>query len=187
MSVQTSLLGLLKQISPTIQITSSTEPPVGFDFHCPMMSLPLALGTTLETIPAEHQYLAADEQLKAAWSARLPPKTKPRIGVVWSGSRIHENDRNRSMRLETFLPVLSQDFDWICLQKEIGKKTQQEFAAMGASPFSTIWRFQRHRSIAGPDGPRYHNRYQCGSPCRCNGQTCLDIVALQSGLAMAVG
>ncbi len=85
MSVQQPLRELLKQISPTIEIIGPDEVPTDFDYHCPLLSLPLAFGTTLETIPAEQQYLKADEELRVAWSARLPPKTKPRIGLVWSG------------------------------------------------------------------------------------------------------
>ena len=80
------------------------------------------MGTTLETIPAEQQYLKTDEELRSVWSARLPPKTKPRIGVVWSGSTAHKNDHYRSMELQQFLPIFSADADWICLQKEIREK-----------------------------------------------------------------
>ena len=122
MSVQQPLCGLLKQISPTIQILKPNEDPTDFDYHCPLLSLPLALGTTLETIPAEQQYLKSDEELRSVWSARLPPKTKPRIGVVWSGSAAHKNDHYRSMELQQFLTIFSPDADWICLQKEIREK-----------------------------------------------------------------
>jgi tetratricopeptide (TPR) repeat protein len=120
MSVQQSLCRLLKQISPTIRIIKQNEIPTGFDYHCSLLSLPLALGTTLETIPAEPHYLRPDEGLRISWSARLPPKTNQRIGVVWSGSTVHKN--NRSIELEQFLPILSIDADWICLQKEIREK-----------------------------------------------------------------
>jgi hypothetical protein len=119
MSVQEPLSGLLKQISPTIQIVKSNEEPTDFDCHCPLLSLPLALGTTLETIPAEHQYIKPDEELRVAWSARLPPKIRPRIGVVWSGGAGQKNDYNRSIELQEFLPILSLDADWTCLQKEV--------------------------------------------------------------------
>jgi len=122
MSVQQPLCGLLKQISATIRIIDQNETPTGFDYHCPLLSLPLALGTTLETILAEPQYLRTDEGLRTAWSTRLPPKTKPRIGVVWSGTTVHKNDHNRSIELEQFLPILSTDADWICLQKDIREK-----------------------------------------------------------------
>ena len=121
-SVQQPLCGLLKQISPTIRVLNPNEEPTEFDYHCPLLSLPLALGTTLETIPAEQQYLKTDEELRSVWSARLPPKTKPRIGVVWSGSATYKGDQYRSMELQQFLAIFSPDADWICLQKEIREK-----------------------------------------------------------------
>ena len=122
MSVQQPLRGLLKQISPTIEIINADEVPADFDYHCPLLSLPLAFGTTLATIPGQQQYLKADEDLRVAWAARLPPKTKPRIGLVWSGRADHKNDRNRSMELQQLLPILGPDADWICLQNEVREK-----------------------------------------------------------------
>jgi tetratricopeptide (TPR) repeat protein len=122
MSVQQPLYGLLKQISPTILILKPNEEPMDFDYHCPLLSLPLALGTTLETIPAEQQYLKSDEERRSVWSARLPPKTKPRIGVVWSGSTTNKRDPYRSMELQQFITIFNPNADWICLQKEIREK-----------------------------------------------------------------
>jgi hypothetical protein len=37
-----------------------------FDLHCPMLSLPLALGTTLATITGDGPYLQADAARVAA-------------------------------------------------------------------------------------------------------------------------
>jgi len=56
-----------------------------FDYHCPLLSLPLALQATLETILAESQYLRAARDCELLGR---PPKTKPRIGLVWSGSTV---------------------------------------------------------------------------------------------------
>jgi tetratricopeptide (TPR) repeat protein len=116
MSVPRPLFALLKSISPTIEVVDrdATE----FDYHCPLMSLPLAFGTRLETIPAEPRYILADQELSTAWEARLPRKTKPRIGVIWSGSATH-GIYNRSMPLQTCLTLVQPGADWICLQKEI--------------------------------------------------------------------
>jgi tetratricopeptide (TPR) repeat protein len=122
MSVQKPLLKLLKQISPTIAMIEPDDVPSEFDFHCPLLSLPLALGTTLATIPAQQQYLKADAELRVAWEARLPPKSKPRIGLVWSGRTGHKNDRNRSIELQQLLPILGINADWISLQNEIREK-----------------------------------------------------------------
>lgn len=119
MSVQEPLCGLLKRLSPTIQILGPHEVPAHFDYHCPLLSLPLAFRTTVETIPAEQRYLWVDEDLKATWSARLAPTTRPRIGLVWSGAREHRRDHYRSIDLNTLSPLFGLDAQWICLQKEL--------------------------------------------------------------------
>jgi len=119
MSVQEPLYRLLQQMCPDIKVIGHNEVPAGFDYHCPLMSLPLALGTTLQNIPSEKRYIFADEQLRRAWDIRLPPQTKPRIGVVWRGSPQHRNDHNRSIDLPTLAPLFSADAHWISLQKEL--------------------------------------------------------------------
>jgi tetratricopeptide (TPR) repeat protein len=126
MSVQEPLYRLLKRMSPYVRIINHDEVPAAFDYYCPMMSLPLALGTTLDTILSEQCYIFADEQACKAWDARLPPKAKPpigiakiRIGVAWSGNAKHKNDHNRSIDLATFAPLFSADAHWISLQKEL--------------------------------------------------------------------
>lgn len=116
MSVQEPLYRLLMQMSPEIEIINQAEVPEHFDFHCPMMSLPLALGTTLETIPAERRYIFPEERLCRSWTARLPPPPKPRIGITWRGSTTHRNDRHRSVELAALAPLISEDAHWISLQ-----------------------------------------------------------------------
>jgi Tfp pilus assembly protein PilF len=122
MSVQDSLVNVLKQTNPAIQIIRSNETPADFDYHCPLLSLPFAFRTTLATIPAERSYITSDQALRAAWSDRLSPMTRPRIGVVWSGGKRHANDQNRSIALERLFPLFSADVDWICLQTELTAK-----------------------------------------------------------------
>jgi Flp pilus assembly protein TadD len=82
-----------------------------FDLHCPLMSLPLGFGTTLETIPAAIPYLHADPDLTAAWRAALAPLPGRRIGLVWGGSsRLDQPhaaaiDRRRSVPLAVLEPL----------------------------------------------------------------------------------
>src|SRR5580698_8722474 len=105
MSVQKPLHRLLKQISPDIQIINQDEVPAAFDYHCPLMSLPFALGTSLETIPSEQGYIFADGQLRKNWDAQLPRRTRPRVGIVWSGNTKHKKNDNRSIALREILPL----------------------------------------------------------------------------------
>jgi tetratricopeptide (TPR) repeat protein len=119
LSVQDKLVRLLRPLEPAIAIMGEAQAPDAFDFHCPLMSLPLAFGTTPETIPSEPRYLLADPALKAEWAARLPPKTRPRIGLAWSGNAAHLNDHNRSLDPGLLAPLLPFDADWFCLQPEL--------------------------------------------------------------------
>jgi Tfp pilus assembly protein PilF len=81
------------------------EPLPPFDMHCPLLSLPLAFATEPTTIPADIPYIAPPAADVRRWRERLP-RQRPRIGLVWSGDRLHDNDLNRSLRFETLLPLL---------------------------------------------------------------------------------
>ena len=89
-----------------------------FDMHCPVMSLPLAFGTTLETIPPATYLPPPPADRVSAWEQRLGSHQRLRVGLVWSGNPHQGNDRHRSMPLSTLLPLLDLDADFISLQKE---------------------------------------------------------------------
>jgi tetratricopeptide (TPR) repeat protein/ADP-heptose:LPS heptosyltransferase len=91
-----------------------------FDMHCPISSLPLAFGTSLDTIPSAVSYLPppAEERVRA-WEQRLGARRKLRVGLVWSGNPKHKNDRNRSMPFRRFQRLLDGiDATFVSLQKE---------------------------------------------------------------------
>ncbi len=91
----------------------------GFDFHCPLLSLPLAFNTTLQTIPASTGYLRADPAKTAQWRRALGERTGVRVGLAWSGSTLHKNDQNRSIPLAEFIKHLPSGFEYVGLQKEL--------------------------------------------------------------------
>ncbi|MEA2738146.1 MAG: hypothetical protein QOH05_1453, partial [Acetobacteraceae bacterium] len=121
LSVQNSLRDLLLRMDPDVTVIGENETPAAFDYQCPLMSLPLAFGTTLATIPSVPRYLWPDEQRRRHWDARLSPRTRPRIGIAWRGNPNHQNDRDRSFGLACFLSLLSDDIQWICLYHAIGE------------------------------------------------------------------
>jgi tetratricopeptide (TPR) repeat protein len=110
---------LMSTLSGTPQIVGRGASLPHFDMHCPLLSLPLALGTRLETIPSTTPYLHASPQAVTSWNARLGPKTRPRIGLVWSGRSSHRNDRNRSLTLQSLLPLFDVDATFVSLQQEV--------------------------------------------------------------------
>ena len=124
LEVQKPLFKLLKGIEGVDKLIASGDDLPPFDFHCPLMSLPLALETTLETIPSAIPYIRSGGDNLAIWSDRLGPKSKPRVGIVWSGSASHKNDRNRSIGLEQIIGAIPNGYEIVSLQKDV-KKTDQ--------------------------------------------------------------
>ena len=110
-----------------IQIIESGKKLPTFDVQCPIMSLPLAFKTILENIPSTFPYLKADPNKVQLWQEKLGEKTKPRIGLVWSGSTWHKNDHNRSIQFEKLLSLLELPFEFHSLQKEIRGQDQALF------------------------------------------------------------
>jgi len=75
--------------------------PAQLDLHCPLLSLPLAFGTRLETIPAAVPYIAQNRAGVSKWRKKLSvPKTQL-VGLCWKGDPIYKRDRDRSIRLRT--------------------------------------------------------------------------------------
>ncbi len=119
LEVQRPLVRLLSRLQGVAAVIARNEVLPHYDFHCPLLSLPLACGTTLETIPADHAYIAPGDAAISFWRARLPQR-RLRVGLVWSGERSHDNDLNRSMRLATFEPLLDlPDVAFVSLQHEV--------------------------------------------------------------------
>ena len=119
LGVQRPLINLLKNIEGISQIVSDGDPLPAFDYQCPLLSLPLAFKTELQTIPPAPQKIIHDSNKVKKWQLKLGDKTNPRAGLVWSGSVGHTNDHNRSLTLSKILPYLPSNLDYVCLQKEI--------------------------------------------------------------------
>jgi tetratricopeptide (TPR) repeat protein len=111
---------LMCTLAGVTQVVARGEPLPDFDWHCILLSLPLAFGTRLATIPSETPYLRAAASLADSWNARLGPRDRPRIGVAWSGNPIHGNDRNRSIGLRALLPLLAGiDATFVSLHRDV--------------------------------------------------------------------
>jgi tetratricopeptide (TPR) repeat protein len=114
-----TLLSLMRSMKGNFTIIEQDASYPDFDFHCPIMSLPLALKINVSTIPASIPYLYADHNKVNDWSNFLGHKVKPRIGLVWSGSALQKDDINRSIPLEKFESLLALSYDFHALQLEI--------------------------------------------------------------------
>ena len=119
LEVQPSLVKLLSYLEGISQIISKGDKLPNFDYQCPLMSLPLAFKTELKTIPSVSKNISSDEKKVEKWQAILGEKTKPRVGIVWSGAVNHKNDLQRSLKLSQLITHLPSDYEYLSLQKEI--------------------------------------------------------------------
>jgi tetratricopeptide (TPR) repeat protein len=114
------------------RVIGAGDPLPPFDHHAPLLSLPALLGTTLETIPADTPYLAADPERVAAWRDRLSGLSRSKVGLVWRGNPKHGNDRHRSIPSSTIAALVkSAEVDWVCLQLDA---RPDELAAFAPTP-----------------------------------------------------
>jgi tetratricopeptide (TPR) repeat protein len=121
LEVQPPLKSLLSGSAGIAQTFARGEPLPRFDLHCPLMSLPLACGTRLDTIPAAVPYVRAPADRMAHWRARLGEPRSRRVGIAWAGSAVHKNNHNRSIAFERFESLLSAPgIEFVSLQGELG-------------------------------------------------------------------
>lgn len=119
LEVQPPLLDLLATLKGISQVIAAGSPLPAFDYQCPLMSLPLAFNTTLDTVPAASRYLYSDRAKVAQWRTRLGERTRPRIGLVWSGNPGNTIDKRRSIRLADVAESLAPEFEYFRLQKDV--------------------------------------------------------------------
>jgi tetratricopeptide (TPR) repeat protein len=119
LEVQPQLQGVLSALPGIARLAGPGDALPDIDYHCPLMSLPLAFGTTLATIPRSGGYLTGDAARVHHWRRALGAAVKPRIGLVWSGSRDNRNDRNRSIALSLLLQYLPDGIQYVSLQKDV--------------------------------------------------------------------
>jgi hypothetical protein len=123
LAVPGPLVRLLSNLPGVMVIAQEGKLPP-FDLHCPLLSLPLAFRTSLETIPAATHYLSADLCRATEWRTRLRQLNGPKVGVVWSGSprpfmpAANAIDKRRSIAFEQFASIFgTSGVTFISLQK----------------------------------------------------------------------
>jgi tetratricopeptide (TPR) repeat protein len=126
LDVPRPLLRLMCSLQGGGQLLVPGQPPPRFDLQCPMMSLPLAFGTDLKTIPRAVPYLQASAADVAVWRKRLEGLKGLRVGLVWGGNpRASEAtyravDQRRSCGLAALAPLgRVSGVDLVSLQKGV--------------------------------------------------------------------
>jgi hypothetical protein len=107
LDVQRSLLRLAAELPGIAALEATGDPLPPFEWHCPLMSLPAAFGTAIESIPAQVPYLRVPAEAKQSAESLEWPIDGLRVGLVWSGNPLFPEDRLRSIPLSGFEPLLA--------------------------------------------------------------------------------
>ena len=167
------------------QIVARGEPLPAFDLHCPLLSLPLVFGTTLENIPNIVPYLHADGAgSQKGGNSGWTEFTNVKAGRwVWSGREdpTHTNDRNRSMKLSSLAPLGQvPGVRFFSLQKgEAAAQAKTPPAGMGLVDYTEELKDFADTAALIANLDLGHHRGHCRSASgRCDGQAGLDAIAI---------
>jgi Flp pilus assembly protein TadD len=126
LEVRPPLLPLFQSLKGVKELIPTGQQPPAFDYHSPMLSLPLQSGTTPATIPADVPYLSADAARIQRWHQMIqsPGDVKLRVGLAWGGRKAAVHDAQRSLNLADLEPLAKvQGIRWYSLQ--VGPDTKQ--------------------------------------------------------------
>jgi len=113
---QAELAELLRSASGVSSVMIQGAALPAHDYHCPLMTLPLRLGKSLET-PDLHgaaPYLKVAQQRIDQWRPRIQARPGLKVGLVWAGSsrsyspELAAIDARRSMSIQRLTPLLAQ-------------------------------------------------------------------------------
>lgn len=107
-----------------VKVIAIGETFAAVDYQTPLMSLPLVFNTGHATIPAAPSYFSADTEKKENWRKQhYRDNGNLKIGLVCSGNSGNTNDRNRSISLDKFSPILHlKTADFFLIQKEVRER-----------------------------------------------------------------
>jgi len=122
-------LAPLLRTSGVTGIIPGGSPLPKFDLEIPLLSVPGALGTTLENIPAQVPYLSAETRLVKHWRGQIRHLPGFKVGIVWQGNRDYAFDRFRSIPLAAYAPLADvPGVTLISLQKGYGSEQLAELS-----------------------------------------------------------
>ena len=134
LEVPSALVPLMEGLAGVWQIVARGNPLPPFDCYCPLLSLPLALKTTLATIPAAVPYLRAEDRRRREWSTVLNTRGAPRVGLVWSGGfhprepELWSSNMRRNVPLVAMAALAHVGAEYYSLQK--GEPAESELAEL---------------------------------------------------------
>jgi tetratricopeptide (TPR) repeat protein len=126
--MQKPVASLIATIDPRVEVIDDDRSLPSFDWHVPLLSLPFAFKTTLETIPRRIPYLTVPAEPRERWRAALPKGAVRRVGLAWAGNPSHQNDAQRSIPFQLLLPLLDRrDIAFVSVQKTVNERDRAAY------------------------------------------------------------
>ena len=117
LSVNDSLLSLLQSATPPMPMAGHEHVPEFFDYHIPLMSMPLALGVDT---PKMGRYLAAEPARVAQWRERIGTGGY-RVAISWQGDAVTMGAEGKSFPVSALARIAAvPGIRLINLQKNAG-------------------------------------------------------------------
>jgi ADP-heptose:LPS heptosyltransferase len=129
------LYDLFKYNFPDLTVLNADAQLPPYHYHVALMDLPKCFSTTIDTIPYPTPYLDVDEGMKQFWKTKLGPKTKKRIGLLWSPNKIAFISRFRRIELEQLLSITSDEYEFVSLSYEVDEQTLELLSKYNVKTF----------------------------------------------------
>jgi len=101
LEVPKALLELMRGLEGVDVLVERGKILPAFDFHCPLMSLPLAFQTTIESIPSLIPYIHSNTDKEDKWRVHIG-NSGFKIAICWQGSTKGKVDIGRSFPVSLF-------------------------------------------------------------------------------------
>jgi Tfp pilus assembly protein PilF len=122
---QPHLQTLFADSFPNASVFNVSDKLPSFDFQVPVMSLPLAFGTRLKTIPHDVPYLKTVHKNLPFGYGSYSSSSRKLLGVVSKGSSTFANDSRRSVSLSAIMNSLPPGYSYVLLHKDISLEERQ--------------------------------------------------------------
>lgn len=114
--IQASLVDLVRPSLPGVEVVTEEAAPPPADLQLPLLSLPAKLGTA-SLPPAPYLLPPGDAPNRAALDARLAAHPGRKVGLVWAGNRVHQDNAYRCPPLSAFAALADLPVTWVGLQR----------------------------------------------------------------------
>jgi tetratricopeptide (TPR) repeat protein len=101
------LVRLAQTVAGADAVVPRSQPAPICDRYALLMSLPRIFGTTVESVPGKIPYLRAPPSASAPMVLTSAPNQDLRVGLVWAGNPLNQDDFHRSMPLDRLAPLLA--------------------------------------------------------------------------------